>query len=64
MAAHFAMIAGLLAMLKWNRPGTVILMAGTLAFLVVVGDWNVVLISLVNLAPVVAFALYWQARKS
>lgn len=64
MAAHFVMIAGLLAMLKWDRAGTVILMAGTLTFSVVVGDWNVVLICLINLAPVLAFALYWRVRKS
>ncbi|MCL6543713.1 MAG: hypothetical protein K6T61_00670 [Bryobacteraceae bacterium] len=64
MASHFAMIAGLLAMLKWDKAGTAILMGGTLAFLVAVGDGDVVPICLINLIPVAAFALYWRVRKN
>jgi dolichyl-phosphate-mannose--protein O-mannosyl transferase len=64
MAMHFGILAGCALMLKWDRLGTVIMLAASVAFFSLIGMRSFPYISLINLLPVAFFTLYWMARRT
>jgi hypothetical protein len=62
-AFHSLMIAGLLLMLKWDRLGTVLLLASTAGFFITIRELDMIPIGLINFAPVAFFCVFWFARK-
>ncbi|HWQ55828.1 MAG TPA: hypothetical protein VN442_19225 [Bryobacteraceae bacterium] len=56
---HFSMLVGLGLMLRWEKLGTAILAAGTVAFFASIGVRSFPKIALVNLVPMACFAIYW-----
>ena len=60
---HFVMLAGLALMLKWDKAGTAVMAAGTVAFFGFIGFRGFPYIALLNLLPVAFFAVYWLARR-
>jgi hypothetical protein len=63
-ALHFVILAGLALMLKWDRLGTMVMLAGTIAFLSWIRMPTFPIFSLINLVPVACFTVYWLARRS
>jgi hypothetical protein len=61
-ALHFAMLAGLGMMLKWDKAGTVVMLLSTAAFFANAGFRSFPFIALINLAPVACFAAYWRLK--
>jgi hypothetical protein len=61
--AHFAMLAGLAIMLKWERIGSLVLVIATIGFFAGIGFPGFPYIALLNLIPVVLCSLYWMAEK-
>lgn len=59
MVLHFAMLAGLLVMLRWEWPGTLVTLLATAAFFAFIGVRAFPTIALVNLLPLPFFALAW-----
>jgi hypothetical protein len=62
-AFHFAMLAGLALMLKWDRLGTVVMLAASIMFFGFIGLRNFSYFALINLVPVALFSVYWLARR-
>jgi hypothetical protein len=60
--AHFAMLAGLAVMLKWDRLGSLVLAIATVGFFGGIGFHGFPFIALLNLIPVVLFSAYWIAE--
>jgi len=58
---HLLILVGLAAMLKWDRVGAAILIVSTIAFFGLIGIRGFPWIALINLIPLVCFALYWAA---
>ena len=56
-ALHLAMLLGLASMIFWEGPGTVATVAATAAFFLAIGYRGSLALPLVNLAPIVCFAL-------
>jgi hypothetical protein len=63
-ALHFVMLTGLALMLKWDRLGTMVMLAGTIAFFSSIGMHRFPWFALINLVPVALFTTYWLARRS
>jgi hypothetical protein len=63
-AFHFVILVGLALMVKWDRLGTIVMLAGTAGFAASVWDLDVLKIMSVNLVPVILFTVYWLARRS
>jgi hypothetical protein len=61
MFAHFAMIAGLALMLRWDRLGSLVVVVATAILFGGIGFHSFPYIALVNLIPVVLFSLRWMA---
>ena len=61
---HLVMLIGLAMMLRWDRVGTVVMAAGTIAFFSTIGMRTFPTIALLNLVPVAFFAVYWSYRKA
>ena len=59
---HFAMLAGLGMMLKWDKPGALVMAISTAAFFAWIHPHTFPLIALINLVPVGCFAVYWLVR--
>ena len=53
---HVVMVVGLVAMLRWEKVGSVLVVVGTAGFVMAVGDSDILWLSLTNLVPVVCFA--------
>lgn len=62
MVAHFAMVAGLAIMLKWDRLGSLVVVIATVGFFGGIGLRGFPYIALVNLIPVVLSSLRWMAE--
>jgi len=62
MFAHFAMLAGLALMVKWDRLGSLVLAIATVGFFGGIGLRSFPYIALLNLIPVVLFSLRWIAE--
>jgi hypothetical protein len=59
---HFMMLAGLGMILKWDQPGAVVMVIGTLAFFATIGFHTLPVMALYNLVPIACFSVYWLAR--
>jgi hypothetical protein len=58
-ALHGAILVGFLMMMKWDRLGTTVMAAATIAFFVSIRMSRFPWIGVVNLLPVTCFAIYW-----
>jgi hypothetical protein len=58
-ALHFAMLVGLALLWRWERIGTVVLLAATVAFFSIIGLRTFPWIALLNVIPVLCFTLSW-----
>ncbi len=54
---HLAMVVGLGLMLRWRRAGSLLTIAGSAGFALTVGEWAVLRLVLVNVVPLICFAL-------
>jgi hypothetical protein len=61
MFAHFAMLAGLALMWKWDRLGSLVVSIATVGFFGGIELSSFPYIALLNLIPVVLFSLRWIA---
>jgi hypothetical protein len=60
-AAHFAMLAGLGLMWRWERTGALVFVVASAAFFGGIGVHRFPAIALINLLPVALFAIAWRA---
>jgi hypothetical protein len=58
---HFVMLVGLGMMLRWDKPGAVVMVVATAAFFAGIGFHTFPSIALVNLVPIGCFGVYWLA---
>ena len=58
-ALHGAILVGLLMMLRWDRLGTLVMVASTVAFFSLIGMNRFPWVALVNVAPLPFFCIYW-----
>lgn len=66
MLFHLAMLVGLLLVMRWDRVGSVVLLAGTAGFFGLIahsGGWKALPYGLLNLAPVLLFAAFWALSR-
>jgi hypothetical protein len=63
-ALHGAMVVGFLLMVKWDRMGTVVMAAATIAFFALIGMSRFPWIAMVNLLPVPFLAGYWWLSRA
>ncbi|HEY3440336.1 MAG TPA: hypothetical protein VGK29_06275 [Paludibaculum sp.] len=61
---HFLMLAGLAAMMRWERAGAVVLTVSTFAFFGFIGLRSFPWIALLNLIPLACFGVYWLAGRA
>lgn len=61
---HLAVLVGLGMMLRWDRLGTVVMVAATVVFFSMIGMHEFPYIALINLVPVAFFAVYWAASRT
>ena len=61
---HFLMLVGLAAMMKWDRAGALVLTVATFVFFGSIGVRNFPWIAMLNLIPLVGFAVYWLAGRA
>ena len=59
---HFAMLVGLGMMVKWDKLGSAVMLAGTVAFFAGIGVGEFPWIALINLVPVGCFGVYWLSE--
>ncbi len=64
-ALHASILAGFLMMLRWDRLGTAVMVASTVAFFSVIGMNRFPWVALLNAAPLPFFILYWwESRRT
>jgi len=59
---HFAMLVGLGMMVKWDKLGCAVMLAGTVAFFGGIGVLEFPWIALINLVPAGCFGVYWLSE--
>ncbi len=62
-ALHASILAGLLMMLRWDRVGTLLMAASTVAFFSVIGMNRFPWVALLNTLPLPFFLLYWRMSR-